>query len=380
MSTGIRPVEANYSRKQVLPLHQSQDLISAHEVSKVSMIHPCDANFMMARLNPWGSFREAPCNPVRNAVDSFKVRMRWVGTMQCGPNGDGFVAINAFNPYTLYPGPPASPLQAISLSDAAYIAGAGGSYIIGGSINPGINYQSWLDTPFSTDDALAGSFKVVGCGVKMCDIGQLNLTAGKLVKFSCSDHRAPIGQIQFGQAQINQKSITKNISVSECYFNTFQSFQAEDDDLKGPTDVQGVNTQGAHFGFLVQGASPSRQFNVEICAWYEYVPQVQTYNGPNPYTSRFTSVVTGSHVTTQGAKVTQVARHVNETTMTTREEAAKVGLNEHHNGLVSEAIDKVKAIPFIGKGLGVVEDIAKAVLPSPLVDLAETVLPAIGFA
>lgn len=129
--------------------------------SEKLMLDDCSLDFIKARFTPWASFKTPPCNPVRTPVQSIKIRTRITGLAGADAGGNAWVVVNPYNVN----------------NDERQV----NTSIIGApAINPGNLYETafgqffaWTESPFNTGDQC--DFKIVGCAIQMCDIGQVFL-------------------------------------------------------------------------------------------------------------------------------------------------------------------------------------------------------------
>lgn len=297
------------------------------------LLTDCEKLFVRARLNPFGSFEKPPCNPVRTAVDSIKIRFREVGTFKTNTSGYGWVMCN---PYTVFN----------DLPTLVYTDGDNGNSVNTTGIT-GNKHAYWATSPFNST-ANSGGFKIVGYQVRVCDIGPLLQTAGLITKWSAPNN-TPQTTIVGGEERAIITNLTTQINNQSCYYNSFSSKVIGDDDLH--TVGQAVWTNGGVFGFFIQG-TPSRTFNWEICAWYEYIPGSS---------NTLVSLATDSEHSPNGAMIARHARDVNEDSMTLAQQPVKHAEARSTQSILMSLKNTAEKLPIVGPMLKEVEETVESI-------------------
>lgn len=288
--------------------------------SSQSMLSDCEHLFLEARLNPFGAFSKPPCNPVRTAVDSIKIRFREVGTLMTNAAGYGWVMANPYNVFN-------------DLPTLVHTDGSNGNSVTTIGVAGNV-HTYWTTSPFNSV-ANSGGFKIIGYQIRVCDIGPYLNTQGLITKWSAPNN-IPQTTITAGTERAIITNLTTQINNSSCYYNSFSSKVIGDDDLH--TVGQAVWTDGGVFGFFIQG-TPSRSFNWEICAWYEYVPGAS---------NTLVSLATDSEHSPNAAMLARHARDVNEETMTLAQKPVEHAKQRSNTSLLMTLKNTAEKLPVVG--------------------------------
>jgi len=366
--TPFRGIDRDPVQKK--PAMRAQQPLNLHHI-----LDDCTKLFIKARTDPFGIFPTPPCNPMSEPVDSIKFRSYKFGTFVTGLNGNGFVAVTHLDPindnYSIcYTNNTWN--DSTNLFDTVAAGGV-------------ISYDGFTDSPIDNmGGVLDGSYKIVGLGLRVCDIGTTLETSGIICRWNAPSNE-PTTSVTITAARGNAQSKTVNIQQQHCYETFFTSAKIDDDNLQYrviPINETTVGLpSGATMAFGVLACKPGRAFNYEIAAWYEWVPSASS--------NKLKGLVTRSEGSTSAPVVSQTLREVRNdhivtaqgSTKRTIEKVAKkvhseadkkdriVKANKKKVGPVEGIVDK---IPLVGGALGdVVHEVESNPLVSGLEDLFE---------
>jgi hypothetical protein len=291
-------------------------------------------------MDPFGSFDVLPSNPIRSAIDSVKMRVREVGQLVCTAAGFGFIMVY---PYTLM-----NDTYSIAFSDTGFV----GTEVQTVTATPGVGFTAWSGSPVSA--AQRGDIKIVGCSVKVCDVGRALDTAGTILKYSFPNN---IPKTYLPQSQEHQVISNKYSQINQtcCYFNSFQSQKVSDDEVI-PFASQGtVDVTGGVFGLIIRNAAPGRVFNFEVCGIYEYIPDIGSPLG---------TFATDSHVSRMGPKLAHHSNSTNQEHLTMGTSPTYHAVAKVHNDVLQTTAKEVNKIPLLG---GIASDLIKGVDEIPVI-------------
>lgn len=223
----------------------------------------CATEYARVLIDPFAIVSNMPCVPSSYSVDTVRLRFRQNGVLTIGPQGQGWVAINPYNP--------SSDTRCIAYSDSTYTQTAPNAFSV---TDTGVNFTTWATSPFATTifGPANNTYRVVAGGLKITSLAPLTSVGGLVTCFKSTNNSMAISVTSTIARTLRGNSSGPVLAAEEPIVTwTPRGSPTGISDVGFSSSVNSVNGSGYTNALFIEGATAGQRFYWDASVFYEIV-------------------------------------------------------------------------------------------------------------
>lgn len=229
----------------------------------IATLSMCATEYARVLIDPFAIVSNMPCVPSSYSVDTVRLRFRQNGVLTVGPQGQGWVGINPYNP--------SSDTRCIAYSNSAYTQTAPDTFAV---TDAGVSFTAWPTSPFaSAIFGVAGNnYRIVAGGLKITSLAPLTSVGGLATCFKSTNNSMAIAVTSTVARTLRGNSSGPVLAAEEPIVTwTPRGSPTGISDVGFSSGVYSVSISGYTNAIFIEGATAGQRFYWDASAFYEIV-------------------------------------------------------------------------------------------------------------